>query len=108
MKFLKFLSSWIPPSTTCPRAITRAGTAEAAKADATAYRFCPMLTFLCHLRQVLVGANMRPPRHMLPKAPCPDRDVPPPPTRGIRATARPVPHEEAETCLPARIETAYA
>ena len=29
-------------------------------------------TFLCHLRHCLVGANMRPPRHMLPKAACPD------------------------------------
>lgn len=30
--------------------------------------FCPWLILTCHLRQVLVGANMRPPRHMLPKA----------------------------------------
>merc|ERR1712137_603028 len=28
-----------------------------------------VLMRLCHLRQVLVGANIRPPRHMLPKAP---------------------------------------
>jgi hypothetical protein len=34
---------------------------------ATTY-FCPWLILTCHLRQVLVGANMRPPRHMLPKA----------------------------------------
>ena len=30
--------------------------------------FCPRLIFLCHLRQTLVGANMRPERHWLPKA----------------------------------------
>jgi hypothetical protein len=40
--------------------------------------------------QTLVGANMRPDLHMLPKAACPARWVPPPETRGIRATARPV------------------
>ena len=34
---------------------------------------------------------MRPPRHMLPKAPWPARWVPPPGTRGIRDTARPAP-----------------
>ena len=28
-----------------------------------------MLILRCHLRHVLVGANMRPPRHMLPNAP---------------------------------------
>jgi len=32
---------------------------------------------------------------MLPKAACPARCVPPPETRGIRATARPVPHDSA-------------
>lgn len=84
------------PSIRCPRAITRAGTADAAKAEATAYRFCVMLILRCQRRQILVGANIRPPRHMLPKAPWPDRWVPPPPTRGIRATARPVPHDSAE------------
>jgi hypothetical protein len=26
------------------------------------------LILTCHLRQILVGANMRPERHMLPKA----------------------------------------
>lgn len=30
--------------------------------------FWPWLTLTCHLRQILVGANMRPDRHMLPKA----------------------------------------
>lgn len=39
---------------------------------------------------------MRPPRHMFPKAPWPDLWVPPPRTRGIRATARPVPQDSAE------------
>lgn len=41
---------------------------------------------------------MRPPRHMLPNAPCPARWVPPPWTRGIRDTARPVPQDSAEVC----------
>ena len=45
--------------------------------------------------RTLVGANMRPPRHMLPNAPWPARWVPPPGTRGIRDTARPVPHDSA-------------
>ena len=45
--------------------------------------------------RTLVGANMRPPRHMLPKAPWPARWVPPPGTRGIRDTARPVPQDSA-------------
>merc|ERR1719149_565332 len=95
-------------STLCPRAMTRAGTAEAARAEATAYLFWVVLIFLCHLRQVLVGAKMRPPRHMLPKAPCPEREVPPPWTRGIRDTARPVPQDCAEVWWPAFIMTAYA
>lgn len=30
--------------------------------------FWPWLILTCHLRQILVGANMRPDRHMLPKA----------------------------------------
>ena len=62
--------------------------------------FCVTLTFLCHLLHVLVGANIRPPLHMLPKAPCPDLWVPPPRTRGIRATARPVPHDSALVWCP--------
>ena len=36
-------------------------------------RRCVKLTLRCHLRHVLVGENMRPPRHMLPKAPCKQR-----------------------------------
>merc|ERR1719353_2881479 len=67
-----------------PRAITSAGTPDAATALATAYRFWVRLTLRCHLRHVLVGENMRPPRHMLPKAPWPERCVPPPCTRGMR------------------------
>lgn len=43
---------------------------------------------------------MRPPRHMLPNAPWPERLVPPPLTRGIRATARPVPHDSADVWCP--------
>jgi len=35
--------------------------------------FWPWLILTCHLRQILVGANMRPERHMLPKAPWPAR-----------------------------------
>mmetsp|Transcript_25378 Transcript_25378/g.51897 ORF Transcript_25378/g.51897 Transcript_25378/m.51897 type:complete len:234 (-) Transcript_25378:271-972(-) len=111
-----FFRDWTESSTTSgisgtssmrwPRAMTRAGTAEAARAEATAYLFWVVLILRFHFLQVLVGANMRPPRHMLPKAPCPERLVPPPPTRGIRATARPVPQELAETFLPARTETA--
>mmetsp|Transcript_24762 Transcript_24762/g.34583 ORF Transcript_24762/g.34583 Transcript_24762/m.34583 type:complete len:203 (-) Transcript_24762:254-862(-) len=79
-----------------PRAMTRDGRAEAARAEATAYRFWLRLIFLCHLRQMRVGANMRPLRHMFPKAAWPAREVPPPDTRGIRETARPVPHDSAE------------
>jgi hypothetical protein len=52
----------------------------------------------CHLRQTLVGANVRPPRHMLPKAPCP--------ARGIRETARPVPQDLADVWWPTLEETA--
>jgi len=49
----------------------------------------------------LVGEYMCPPRHMLPKAPWPARCVPPPGTRGIRDTARPVPHDSAAVWWPA-------
>merc|ERR1719409_2688405 len=90
-----------------PRAMTSAGTADAAIADATAYRRWVRLTFRCHLRHGLVGENIRPPRHMLPKAAWPERWVPPPWTRGIRETARPVPHDCAEVWWPALCETAY-
>merc|ERR1712137_557205 len=51
-----------------PRARRRAGLPEAASAEAVAKRFWFRLIFWCHLRQTLVGANMRPERHMLPKA----------------------------------------
>uniref|UniRef100_A0A0A9GTM9 60S ribosomal protein L4 n=1 Tax=Arundo donax TaxID=35708 RepID=A0A0A9GTM9_ARUDO len=64
------------------------------------------LTRRCQRRQILVGANIRPPRHMLPKAPWPARWVPPPGTRGIRETARPVPQDSAEVWWPARCDTA--
>merc|ERR1719353_1500859 len=90
-----------------PRAITSAGTADAAMADATAYRRCVRFTLRCHLRHVLVGENMRPPRHMLPNAPWPERWVPPACTRGIRETARPVPHDAADAILPAYLLTLY-
>lgn len=76
----------------------------AAMAEHMAYLFWATETFLCQRRQVLVGANMCPPRHMLPKAPWPERWVPPPLTRGILATARPVPHDSAEVWWPAKDE----
>ena len=79
---------------------TRAGTPEAAIAETTAYRFWLTLTRRDQRRQPFVGANIRPPLHMLPKAPWPERWVPPPRTRGIRATARPVPHDSAEVWWP--------
>lgn len=75
--------------------------AEAAKAEATAWRFCLMLTLLYHLLQVLRGANMRPFLHMLPNAPYPDLWVPLPETLGILATALPVPQDSAECFIPA-------
>lgn len=52
-----------------PFDMTRAGIAEAAKAEQRAYLFWLTLILLCHLLQVFVGANIRPPRHMLPNAP---------------------------------------
>ena len=79
-----------------PRAMTSGGHADAAMAEATAYLRSFRLTLRCHLRQTFVGANMRPERHMLPKAPWPERCVPPPWTRGIRDTARPVPQDSAD------------
>ena len=42
-------------------------------AEQIAYRFCVVVTLRCQRLQVLVGANMRPPRHMFPKAPWPER-----------------------------------
>lgn len=56
----------------------------------------PRLTLTCHFLKVLVGANILPPLHMFPKAPCPALAVPLPAIRGIRATARPVPQDSAE------------
>ena len=38
------------------------------EAEYRSTHFCPRLIFWCHLRQILVGANMRPDLHMLPKA----------------------------------------
>lgn len=70
-------------------------------AVAMANFFCLMFDLLCHLLQILMGANILPFLHMFPKAAWPDRLVPEPPTRGIRATARPVPHDSAECLMPA-------
>ena len=83
-----------------PRACTRAGTADAARADTMANRRWPTFTCRCQRRQIFVGAYMRPLRHMLPNAAWPERLVPLPATRGIRATARPVPQDMAEVCSP--------
>lgn len=47
-----------------PLDMTSAGKAEAARAEQMAYRFCVVFTLRCQRRQVLVGANMRPPRHI--------------------------------------------
>merc|ERR1739841_352587 len=55
-------------STLCPLAINKEGIALAANAEHTAYLLCFWLMGRCHLLQVLVGANIRPPLHMLPKA----------------------------------------
>merc|ERR1712231_23371 len=55
-----------------------------------------------------VALFVPPPRHILPKAAWPDRWVPPPRTRGIRATARPVPQDSAEVCSPAIFLTPVA
>ena len=60
-----------------------------------AHLFWDTPTFLCHRRHCLVGANMPPSRHMLPKTPEPEDWVPPPLTLGILATARPVPQLSA-------------
>src|SRR5271170_5209885 len=101
----------------CPLANTRLGTAVAATALAIAYLFSFKLILTCHFLHVFVGAKRRPPRHMFPNAAWPERWVPPPPTRGIRATALPVPQDSAdvyhklccaggETWWPALTETA--
>ncbi|KAL2464007.1 60S ribosomal protein L4 [Forsythia ovata] len=112
----KGAESWSPAKSTdgssrtdsirWPRARTSEGTAEATIAETTSCRFWVTFTVLCHRRQILVGANMRPPRHILSKAPCPARWVPPPRTRGVRDTARPVPQDSAEVWWPARLNTA--
>lgn len=86
---------------TLPLDMTSAGTPVAAMAEVMAYLRWLTLIFLCQRLQVLVGANMRPPRHIFPKAPWPDLWVPPPLTRGIRATARPVPQDSADVWCPA-------
>merc|ERR1719440_666125 len=91
-----------------PRASTRGGSVLAASDVTTACRFSVTFTRRCHRRQVFVGQNMPPPRHMLPNAPCPDRWVPPPGTRGTRATARPVPQDSAAVSYPAFAVTAIA
>lgn len=83
-----------------PFDMTTAGIPVAAMAEQMAYLFWLTLIFLCQRLQVLVGANIRPPLHMFPKAPWPDLWVPPPLTRGIRATALPVPHDSAEVWCP--------
>lgn len=49
--------------------MTSAGKAEAASAEQMAYRFCVAFTLWYQCRQVLVGANMWPPRHIFPKHP---------------------------------------
>ena len=85
-----------------PLDITSAGMPVAAMAEHRAYRFWLVLMRRCQRLQVFVGANMRPPRHMLPKAPWPERWVPPPRTRGMRATARPVPQDSAEVWWPGK------
>lgn len=48
----------------CPRAITSGGRALAAKALHTAYRRWLIFTLRCQRRQILVGENIRPPRHI--------------------------------------------
>jgi len=73
----------------------------AATAEAAACLFYLMLTRLCHLLHTLMGANIRPFLHMLPKAACPDLCVPDPATLGIRATALPVPQDSALCYIPA-------
>lgn len=60
---------WVESS---PLACTSAGTPAAATAAAAAALRWRRFTRRCQRRQGLVGANMRPPRHMLPKAPWPD------------------------------------
>lgn len=49
-----------------PNAVSAMSSPHRTWANAT--YFWPWLTLMCHFRQTLVGANMRPDRHMLPKA----------------------------------------
>jgi len=81
--------------------MTRGVTADAASAAATACLLCVTLTFLCHLLQILSGANILAFLHMLPKVAYPDLEVPDPEILGILATALPVPHDSAECSAPA-------
>jgi len=90
------------PLILCPRACTRAVIAEAARAEATAWRFYLIFTLLYHLLQTLRGANIRPFLHIFPNAAYPERWVPLPDTLGILATALPVPQDSAECFIPER------
>ena len=93
---LKFVTDDLERALGLPNgAITSAGSADAAIAVAAAWRFCVTFTLRCHRRHVFVGANIPPPRHMLPKAPAEPMCVPDPLIRGIRDTARPVPQDAA-------------
>mmetsp|Transcript_44779 Transcript_44779/g.126653 ORF Transcript_44779/g.126653 Transcript_44779/m.126653 type:complete len:200 (+) Transcript_44779:122-721(+) len=98
-------SSWTSPMR-CPRAMTSGGSVLAASAETTACRFWVMFTCLCQRLQIFVGLNMPPPRAWLPKAAWPARWVPPPGTRGIRDTARPVPQDSAAVSYPTLSPTA--
>jgi len=95
-------------STLWPLAITNGVTAEAAKAEATAYLLYLRLTFLCHLLHVLSGANILPFLVILPKAAYPVLYEPEPVTLGILATALPGPHEIAACLIPANGSTPLA
>ena len=62
--YLQFLDSddWLTPDAT-------ESLAEAARADTRAYLFWFTFTLWCHFLQILVGANIRPLRHMFANAP---------------------------------------
>jgi len=91
-----------------PLAITNAGTADAAKADATACLFWVTLICLCHLLQICNGANILPALHIFPNAPDDAALVPDPFTLGILATALPGCQLYAECCIPASVFTPLA
>jgi len=80
-------------------------TPEAAIAAAAACLLYLILTFLCHLLNVLIGANILPFLHILPNAAYPLLLVPLPLTLGILLTALPVPHDSAECFIPAFLST---